>query len=80
MAGANYAAAVLNTAETAAAFLLRLPTMAQRLSRAKRQWRKRGTGFEPPQPHEYADRLPAVLAVLCLVLNAGYLSNSASAT
>ncbi|UKD57825.1 RNA polymerase subunit sigma-24 [Amycolatopsis sp. FU40] len=74
-----YAAGGLTTAEIAAAFLVPLPTMAQRLSRAKRLLRERGIGFAPPQPHEYADRLPAVLAVLYLVFNEGYLSSGNSA-
>ena len=74
-----YAAGGLSTAEIAAAFLVPLPTMAQRLSRAKRQLRERGVRFEVPQPHEYADRLPAVLAVVYLVFNEGYLSSGRSA-
>ncbi|MGP4102861.1 RNA polymerase sigma factor [Nonomuraea sp. KM90] len=74
-----YAAGGLSTAEIAAAFLVPLPTMAQRLSRAKRQLRERGIRFEVPQPHEYADRLPAVLAVIYLVFNEGYLSSGRSA-
>jgi len=74
-----YAASGLGTAEIAAAFLVPLPTMAQRLSRAKRQLRERGIRFEVPQPHEYADRLPAVLAVIYLVFNEGYLSSGRSA-
>ena len=73
-----YAAGGLSTAEIAAAFLVPLPTMAQRLSRAKRQLRECGAGFEVPQPHEYADRLPAVLAVIYLVFNEGYLSSGRS--
>lgn len=74
-----YAAGGLTTAEIAAAFLVPVPTMAQRLSRAKRLLRERGIGFEPPRPHEYADRLPAVLAVIYLVFNEGYLSSGDSA-
>ncbi|MGW4397180.1 RNA polymerase sigma factor [Amycolatopsis nivea] len=74
-----YAAGGLTTAEIAAAFLVPVPTMAQRLSRAKRLLREHGIGFEPPRPHEYADRLPAVLAVIYLVFNEGYLSSGNSA-
>jgi predicted RNA polymerase sigma factor len=74
-----YAASGLSTAEIAAAFLVPLPTMAQRLSRAKRQLRESDIRFEVPQPHEYADRLPAVLAVIYLVFNEGYLSSGRSA-
>lgn len=73
-----YAASGLSTVEIAAAFLVPLPTMAQRLARAKRQLRERGIRFEAPQPHEYADRLPAVLAVIYLVFNEGYLSSGRS--
>jgi predicted RNA polymerase sigma factor len=74
-----YAASGLSTAEIAAAFLVPLPTMAQRLCRAKRRLRERGVRFEVPQPHEYAHRLPAVLAVIYLVFNEGYLSSGRSA-
>ena len=70
-----YAAAGLTTAEIAAAFLVPVSTMGQRLSRAKRQLRDRRVGFEPPQPDQYGERLPAVLAVLYLVFNEGYLSH-----
>ncbi|MBG0564438.1 RNA polymerase subunit sigma-24 [Actinoplanes sp. NEAU-A11] len=74
-----YAAGGLSTAEIAAAFLVPLPTMAQRLSRAKRQLRERGIRFEMPTPQEYADRLSSVLAVIYLVFNEGYLSTGRSA-
>ncbi|WP_233579479.1 DUF6596 domain-containing protein [Verrucosispora sp. FIM060022] len=73
------AASGLSTAEIAAAFIVPVPTMAQRLTRAKRQLRERGVRFEAPQPHEYPDRLPAVLSVIYLVFNEGYLSSSRSA-
>jgi RNA polymerase sigma-70 factor (ECF subfamily) len=73
-----YAAGGLSTAEIAAAFLVPVPTMAQRLSRAKRQLREHGIRFEAPRAHEYAERLPAVLAVIYLVFNEGYLSSGRS--
>ncbi|GIJ12140.1 RNA polymerase subunit sigma-24 [Micromonospora andamanensis] len=73
-----YAASGLSAAEIAAAFLVPQPTMAQRLSRAKRQLRELGIRFEVPAPDEYADRLPAVLAVIYLVFNEGYLSSGRS--
>jgi RNA polymerase sigma-70 factor (ECF subfamily) len=50
--------------------------MAQRLVRAKRQLRDRGVRFELPEPEEYAERLPAVLATVYLVFNEGYLASS----
>ena len=63
----------------AAAFLLPHPTMAQRLTRAKRQLRERGVRIEPPPPEEYGARLPAVLAVIYLIYNEGYLATSRDA-
>ncbi|MEU8232830.1 DUF6596 domain-containing protein [Actinoplanes sp. NPDC048967] len=67
-------------AETvAAAFLLPATTMAQRLTRAKRRLRDSGVRFEPPPPQEYAARLPAVLAVVYLIYNEGYLASSRDA-
>jgi RNA polymerase sigma-70 factor (ECF subfamily) len=73
-----YAASGLSTEEIAAAFLVPVPTMAQRLSRAKRQLRERGVRFEQPDPDELGGRLPAVLAVVYLVFNEGYLASGRS--
>jgi predicted RNA polymerase sigma factor len=71
-----YAASGLATEEIAAGFLVPTATMAQRLVRAKRQLHDRGVRFEPPEPDEYAGRLAAVLAVVYLVFNEGYLASS----
>ncbi|WP_153452172.1 RNA polymerase sigma factor [Streptomyces smaragdinus] len=66
----------LTTREIAAAFLLPEATIAQRLVRAKRRLRERGVRFEPPVPGEYGERLRAVLAVVYLVFNEGYLATA----
>jgi len=70
-----HAAGGLATEEIAAGFLLPTPTMAQRLVRAKRQLREKGVRFDPPAPEEYPDRLPAVLTVIYLIFNEGYLAS-----
>ena len=70
-----HAASGLATEEIAAAFLMATPTMAQRLVRAKRRLREVGVRFDPPEPVEYDQRLPAVLAVIYLVFNEGYLAS-----
>jgi len=62
----------LTTAEIAHAFLVPEPTMAQRISRAKRTLRDAGATFALPAEAERAERLPAVLRVLYLVFNEGY--------
>jgi RNA polymerase sigma-70 factor (ECF subfamily) len=51
--------------------------MAQRLVRAKRRLRLEGVRFAVPEPDEYPERLAAVLAVVYLVFNEGYLPSGA---
>jgi RNA polymerase sigma factor (sigma-70 family) len=70
-----HAVSGLTTEEIAAAFLVPVPTMAQRLVRAKRQLRERAVRFDLPPPDEYRTRLPSVLAVVYLVFNEGYLAS-----
>ena len=65
----------LSTAEIAAAYLVPVPAIAQRLVRARRALAERGVPFDLPDPDEYPTRLPAVLAVVYLVFNEGYLAS-----
>jgi RNA polymerase sigma factor (sigma-70 family) len=66
----------LTTAEIAAAFLVGEHTMGQRLSRARRSLREAGVPVRVPEPEELGDRLAAVLAVVYLVFNEGYLASA----
>jgi len=65
----------LTTAQIARAFLVPEPTMAQRITRAKRRLKASGARLtlEAQQP---AERLPAVLHVLYLIFNEGYTASS----
>ncbi len=62
----------LTTREIAAAFLVREPTMAQRISRAKAKVKASGEPFRLPADGERAGRLRSVLHVLYLLFNEGY--------
>jgi RNA polymerase sigma factor (sigma-70 family) len=66
----------LTTAEIAAAFLTTEPTMAQRLTRARKSLRETGEPVRVPDPDQLAARLDEVLAVIYLLFNEGYLASA----
>jgi len=62
----------LTTDEIARAFLTPVPTIAQRIVRAKRTLTEARVPFEVPPAAERVERLAAVLEVIYLVFNEGY--------
>ena len=66
----------LSNGEIARAFLVPEPTVAQRVSRARRTLASKGVPFELPPPAELPARLPVVLDVIYLIFNEGYAAAS----
>ena len=69
----------LTVPEIAAAFLVPETTMAQRITRAKRKIAGAGIPYRVPGLADLPERLAAVLAVLFLVFNEGYLASGGDA-
>jgi RNA polymerase sigma factor (sigma-70 family) len=62
----------LTTEEIARAFLVPVPTVQQRIVRAKRTLAEARVPFEVPSPSELPPRLASVLEVIYLIFNEGY--------
>ena len=66
----------MTTAEVARAFLVPVPTMAQRIVRAKKKIRQARIPFRVPGPDELPERLPGVLQVVYSIFTEGYAASS----
>jgi RNA polymerase sigma-70 factor (ECF subfamily) len=66
----------ITTEELAKAFLVPVAAMAQRLVRAKKKIRHAGIPYCEPSAEDLVERLDAVLLVVYLIFNEGYLASS----
>ena len=66
----------LGVADIARAFLVSETTMAQRITRAKAKIRQARIPYRVPEAEDLPERVSAVLAVVYLVFNEGYLAGS----
>ena len=66
----------LSTEQVARAFLVPTPTMAARITRAKKALADANVGFEVPVGPELANRFASVLEVVYLIFNEGYAATS----
>ena len=69
----------LSTPEVARAFLVSEPTMAQRLARARKKIREAGIPYGVPPADRLPERLDALLTVIYLIFNEGYVATMSQA-